>query len=271
MESKPQEHKPLLPPSLLGKRKTIQPVSAGLERSSPGIAIRPLASQPSRPISAAVPGPAAERVPSAVVTAIEQLAPPVSKVGAKALSDGTYTSADTVAFMTGSDYQRQQQRKRLPIGIYVIVAFNILGFAGSFFNSSNSALYIFPALVNLIAAVCLLLRMEGARKVMLGIAGLTLVLCMAGFLLLAGLQQRIKQNKASYQAAIVKLETGRLTTQQKAQIADWSKEISEGEKLAGKSILYTYIYFGVIATGSIGIIAYLTRPNVREVFRPLSA
>lgn len=266
MENKPEEHKPLLPPSALGRRKVISPVSADLQRSSPAIAKRQPAPQEAVPLSAAVPGPVAETTPSSVVTAVVQQAPPSSEMKG-ALPEEAYASANTVAFMTGSDYQMHQQRKRLPVGVYLIVALNVLGFIGSFFNTSNSTLYIIPALVNVMAAACLLLRMDGARKVVIGLSAFTLVLCIAGFLLLAGLQQRVKQNRANYDAAIAKLEQGRLTPQQKEQIAAMNTEISQNEKLVGKGIRYTYVYFAVTGVISASVVVYLTRPKVKEVFQ----
>src|SRR5437867_3385451 len=119
--------------------------------------------------------------------------------------------------LTGS--QIQQHKPSLPVGVYIIVAFSLVGFVISFFDSSQTSMvYTVAIFIDLLLAIGLLLRSDVARKLIIWLMGLTLVLVAASLLLLAGTQQRIQQRKADYESAIRRVDQNRLTLSQKQQL-----------------------------------------------------
>jgi hypothetical protein len=191
-----------------------------------------------------------------------------------------YPTATQTTANTPSDYapigltgsQIQQQKVRLPIGIYIIAGYNLVGFAIGFFDSSqNSGIYTIVMLIDLMLAIGLLLRLEVARKIILWLEGITLVLTIASLFLLVGLQQRIQTLKTNYDAAISRIDQSKLTPTQKQQLDDIQAAIAVKQKQAGKAITFTYFKLGATAVGTIVVIIYLTRPKVKEVFHELES
>ncbi|HTE22236.1 MAG TPA: hypothetical protein VK674_04315 [Candidatus Limnocylindria bacterium] len=173
----------------------------------------------------------------------------------------------TPVFLTGS--QIQLEKKKLPVGVYVLTGFTLLSFLASFFDSSQtSVIYSVAMLVSLLVAIGLVLRMEAARKFMTGYSVVLLVLTIVSIVLLVGLQQRIRQNKANYEAAVNRIDQSRLTSNQKQLLEAMSMTLAAQEKQAGKAISFTYFKLGSTALVSLATIVYLTRPKVREAFEP---
>lgn len=172
--------------------------------------------------------------------------------------------------LTGS--QIQQQKVRLPIGIYIIAGYNLVGFAIGFFDSSqNSEIYTIVMFADLLLAIGLLLRLEVARKIILWLECITLVLTIASLFLLVGLQLRIQTLKTNYDTAISRIDQSKLTPTQKQQLDDIQTAIAVKQKQAGKAITFTYFKLGATAVGTIVVLVYLTRPKVKEVFHELES
>jgi len=177
---------------------------------------------------------------------------------------------DPYAGLTGS--QMQQQKQPLPVGVYVIAGFNFLGFVASFFDSSQSSgIYTIAMLLDLLLAIGLVLRLEVARKLIVVLSGLILVLSGIGLIQLAGFQQRLQQAKTKYDNAVSRIDPTSLTPAQQDQLQSLRDAVSAQEKKAGKAIAFTYIKLGVTAAETIAVVVYLSRPKVKEVFHQLEA
>lgn len=201
------------------------------------------------PVSASVP-PATATSPQSPQTA--SAIPP------------TQTASGT-AFLTGSDLR--QEKKKLPVGVYIIAGFNLLGFVGGFFDTSQaSQLYTFAMLLNLLLGIGLLVRVEAARKTMVILSGLILVLSVASVVMLAALQSRLTHVKTDYESAISRIDQNRLSTDQKQKLATLNQTLESQQKKVGKIITYTYIKLGVTAVETVIVMVYLTRPSIKEVF-----
>jgi hypothetical protein len=172
-------------------------------------------------------------------------------------------------FLTGSQLQPEPQKK-LPWGVYAIVAFALLSFILSFFDTSQaSLLYTIAMLLNLLLAVGLLLRMETARKCLLWLSGITLVLAIASTVGLYMVQKRIHDLKSQYDTIVSRIDRNRMTTVQKKQLDALTADLGEKEKQAGKAIALTYVKLGVTAVETVAVIVYLTRPKVKDFFHEL--
>lgn len=185
-------------------------------------------------------------------------------------SSSTVSATTTPIGLTGS--QLQPEKIKIPVGIYIIAGFNLLGFAVSFFDSSqNSGIYSIVMLVDLLLAIGLLFRLEVARKVIVWLAGVTLILTVINVAMLFALQQRLHELRSNYDSAISRIDQARLTLAQKQQLEAMNTAIAQKEKQAGKAISFTYVKLGATAVGSVVIIIYLTRPRIKEVFRDLES
>jgi hypothetical protein len=172
-------------------------------------------------------------------------------------------------FLTGSQLQPEAQKK-LPWGVYAIVAFTLVSFILSFFdNSQASLLYTIAMLLNLLLAIGLLLRMEAARKLLLWLSGITLALAIASTVGLYMVQKRIHDLKSQYDTIVSRIDRNRMTTVQKEQLDKLTADLTEKEKQAGKAISFTYTKLGVTAVETVAVVIYLTRPKVKEFFHEL--
>lgn len=231
------------PRSLAHSGKVIQPISGDLAT--------PSTSQPLAPLENTLPPPPAP-------AEVPQVAPTIS------------TPTTNLSGLTGS--QLQPQKQKLPIGIYVIAGFSLVGLVVSFFDTSqNSGIYSIIMLVDLLLTIGLLFRLEIVRKIILWLYGITLVLSVVSIVMLSALQQRLGELKSNYETAVARIDQNRLSSSQKQQLESMNKLIAEKEKQAGKAISFTYIKLGATATGALVIMIYLTRPKVRSVFRTLEA
>jgi hypothetical protein len=180
----------------------------------------------------------------------------------------TTAPTDTNVGLTGS--QIKQEKKPMSIGVYIIAGLNLLGFVIGFFDTSqNSGIYTIAMLLDLLLAIGLLLRLEVARKFIMWLSGLILVLTAVSLIMLVGLQQRISQLKTNYETAISRIDQSRLTPTQKQQLDAVQAAIAVKEKQAGKAIAFTYVKLGVTGVEMLGVMIYLSRPKVKEVFHEL--
>lgn len=167
--------------------------------------------------------------------------------------------------LTGS--QIAAQKSRIPMGIYLIAGINMVAFIATFFDTSQTSLiYTLDMLLCLLAAIGLVFRVEAARKTLVVLSVITIVISIASAFLLAGLQGRIATSKQKYEDAVSRINTDTLSVTQKDQLADIKAELDAAEKKAGKAINYTYALMGFYILESAGVAVYLTRPGVRAVF-----
>lgn len=177
---------------------------------------------------------------------------------------------DTYVGLTGS--QIKKEKKPLPIGVYIIAGFILIGFVISFFDTSqNSGIYIIVMFADLLLAIGLLIRLQVARKIIIWLQALALVLSVASLFLLIGTQQRLNTLKTNYETAINRIDQSKLTPTQKQQLDNIQNAIVIKEKQTGKTITFSYFKLGATSVASLVVIIYLTRPKVKEVFHDLEA
>jgi hypothetical protein len=178
--------------------------------------------------------------------------------------------SDTQVGLAGS--QMQPEKVKMPVGIYIIAGLSLLGFIAGFFDSSQSStIYIIAMFMNLALAIGLIMRLQAARKLAIWLSGIILVITAASLLLLVGLQDRLHQRRADYEAAFSKIDRSKITSTQKQQLEAMSAAIATQEKKAGKAITFTYFKLGATSVECIAVIVYLTRPRVKAVFHGLEA
>ncbi|HEX8762760.1 MAG TPA: hypothetical protein VF733_03280 [Candidatus Saccharimonadales bacterium] len=180
-------------------------------------------------------------------------------------TSGTTSSNKVPMGLAGS--QLQPEKKKLPIGIYIIAGLNLLVFVAGFLDSSQSSMiYIIAMFINLAIAVGLIMRFQAARKLALGVSVLILMISGVSLFLVAGLQQRLKDRKADYESATSRIDQSKITPAQKQQLDAIRTTIAAQEKQAGKSVAVTYLKFGLTCLEGIAGVIYLTRPKVKEIF-----
>lgn len=166
--------------------------------------------------------------------------------------------------------QLEQVKTKLPIGIYFIQAWAVIGLVLDQLGISQVGVYSTIALfIDLLLCVGLIFRLETARKLMIWLSAGTVILSVISVLLLVGVQQRLKVDKDNFQYAVSKINQAQETLQQRQQISNLQAKLNEVEKQAGKSIYQSYFKEGVTAIAEVGVIVYLTRPKVKGVFREL--
>jgi uncharacterized protein YlxP (DUF503 family) len=167
--------------------------------------------------------------------------------------------------LTGS--RMATQKPAIPIGIYIVAGLNVLSFIATFFDTSQTSLiYTLDMLLCLLAALGLAFRIEAARKTLIVLAGITIVLSVISAFLLANLQGRIAASKQRYETAVSKIDSNTLSLSEKQQLATIKTDLESAEKKAGKAISYTYALMGFYILESAGVMIYLGRPRVKSVF-----
>ncbi|HUP26560.1 MAG TPA: hypothetical protein VM124_02880 [Candidatus Limnocylindrales bacterium] len=229
--------------------------------------IQPLTPTPVNPEPVPTPEPPAVAIsPMPADSPISNVMPQQGEVPVPNTAPVPPEAPSGSTFIAGS--QLQEEKVKLPTGIFVIAGLNLLGFITGFFDTSQTgAIYTVVMFINLLLAIGLVLRYEIARRSMLWLSGLTLIIAVAGIFMLGALQQKIKQSKADYETAISRIDKNMITQTQKQQLETITATIASQEKLAGKAITLTYIKLGVATLEAVGILVYLTRPSVKGVFR----
>ncbi len=167
--------------------------------------------------------------------------------------------------LTGS--RMAQQKPHTPRGLYIIAGINVLGFIATFFDTSQTSLiYTLAMLLSLLTAVGLLFRLEAARKTLIVLSVITIVLAIVSAFLLAGLQGRIAASHQRYDRAISNIDTKALTAAEQRQLNTIQTELTDAENKAGKAITYTYSISAFYILESAGVIVYLTRPSIKTIF-----
>ncbi|MEI7838264.1 MAG: hypothetical protein WCI37_00590 [bacterium] len=180
----------------------------------------------------------------------------------------TSSQSDYPIGMTGS--QMRKQKVRVPIGIYIIGGYTLIGFViGLFDTTQNSIIYSIIMLLDLMLAIGLLLRLEIARKILLWLEGLTLAITILSFFTLFGLQQRLQTVTTNTNNSINRAE--KINSIQNDKLEKIKLALAEERKKADQAIKLTYYKLGGTAAGTIVIIIYLMRPKVKEAFHELES
>jgi len=254
------------PPLEFRREAVIQPVSSDMKGEN-------VQAQHLKPnISKIKLSDASERapvVPEPLSTVIEQ-ATEVTSVDSSHVvsSDGSQTAN----LMNLSASQIKNEKSRLPTGVYIIIAANLLGFVASFFNTSeNSLLYTYSMLFSLMIAVGLILRFAAVRKLYVGLAGLLVVLTIILMIGFFGLQERVDQVKANAASYYSSINQSLLTTAQQQELANQESTLITLEREEGKAVPFFYIYHSLIIVYAGLTVIYLTRPKVKEAFEASSS
>ena len=245
------EANPVQPHSVVSRgEKVIQPLDPNLtaQATTPQPVVSPTVSTSTSPTNV-----------SSSATSVY----PIASADGMPVNDNA--SPHSTMHLSGS--QLPQEKKPLHWGIYFIAAWNIVGFALSFFSSSQTnTIYTIVMFLDLIVGIGLFFRLEVARKVMVWLAGILLVLSAISLILLVGLQQRIAQSRANYNNAISHINQQQLTPGQRQQLVTTQTNISNQQKQAGKAVGITYFKEGASFVEGLVVIIYLTRPKIKDVF-----
>lgn len=238
--------------------KVIKPLSDNLTAQQANTAVNPFAQSTENPSQAPVISPDVPTSNEATTSApMETLTP--------AAPGSALTQPPEQTFITGS--QIVEVRKKLPFGVYLIASLNLLAFAVSFFDTSQTGnIYSIAMLVDLLFGVGMLLRMEWARKIYVWLSVVVIILSILSIFVLIGLQLRIKDIKANYNDSLSKIDQTHQTASQKKTLDTLQAQITDTEKKVGKLITFAYIKNIGTAVGTMVIVIYLTRPKVKEVF-----
>lgn len=157
------------------------------------------------------------------------------------------------------------QKGPLPVGVYIIAVFSLIGVVESFLNNSNS-LYSLAMVIDLLIVCGLFLRLEVARVTSVVLQAITLILTVLVVIMLAALQARINQLDTNYHQAVSRINPATETPKQKAEIDNISGQLESQKKQVAKNIHAAYISYGITIAADVLIIWYLTRPKVKEAF-----
>lgn len=207
--------------------------------------------------------PPANNEPASTPTGPIPQAPPVTSPPTGPETSLTMTSGSS--FLTGS--QIQEDKPKLPTGIYVIAVLTLLGvISGLFDDSQTGTIYTVSMILSLMLAVGLVFRMEPTRKFMVGLSIFILVISAASLLLLAGFQSKFEKSKINYEATVSKIDQSKITAKQKQQLDEMSATIASQTKLVGSTFAFIYFKLGFTALVQTAVIVYLTRPKIKETF-----
>lgn len=221
---------PPKPPSVGGQR-VIQPSAAMLQEMQSAKTAPKLA-----PATAAPPAPGVSQSP----------APDASKVPTL-----TRPPEDVLA------------PDKLHPGIYVIVAFLIIGFILSLFDN-NGILYVVVNFIQLALAFGLLLKKEVARKILVVISSILVILNIVVIIGLFSVQSEAKTKEAQTQAAL----SNALNNGANAQAVNSVRtELKNDQAKLNKTYTLAYIDEAIVILADGAMVFYLTRRSVKAVFK----
>ncbi len=175
---------------------------------------------------------------------------------------------DTAKTLVGS--QMAQVKVKLPVGLWLIIGWTLIGIVtGLFDQSQTSLIYTIGMVFALCTGVALIFRLEGARKAMLWVCGMIIVLSVLVIALTYVLHNQIDLKKASYENAISHIDQQSLTEVQKQQISEQKAQLDALYKTVGKMFAVIYIKYTINLVIAGVVIYYLRSPKVKKVFHSL--
>jgi hypothetical protein len=264
-------------PARVGER-VIQPITPGLTMPTANSDAPQVAAQPNPAVAPSTISPASPTSPVAPT-----IVPPTSQPAAPAdNSTPLFTTPQPTAtvqqspdgyvggFLTGSAIANEPTR--LPVGVYIIVGLMFLNAISSLFNVVQSnGFYTVAMLFSLLIAVGMLAKLDVARKALLWLMGIVLIVTVLSFFLLAATINRINQKLDAADAQIAQADKSNWTAKQKHDVQVFVDSAHKGRDDLDRKIRITYFIYGLTLIEPIVILIYLTRPKVKSAFRVLEA
>jgi hypothetical protein len=268
------EPDPLLPPSQQQKKRMVlQPISADLNAASMSTPPpKPADNGPALPTPAlafaqAVPN---DEAPGRQSIAAERAASVYPTPGANSFSSSPSSSFDMSGnpFPTAAEAAKLLAAKsKLPLGVYLIAAWTIIGFAANFFNPSKSSIVLTAImLLNLLLGIGLLFRINLARKIILWVFGISAILTVIAIVTTIGLQNRLQTSINNYDAQVSTLDHQGITATQRRQLNANQAQLVATQHKVDLIMLFAYADYGLTFVVDIVAITYLMTPRVVGAF-----
>jgi|FreactcultureFD7_1027221.scaffolds.fasta_scaffold00860_7 hypothetical protein len=179
------------------------------------------------------------------------------------------TSASNFQPISGSEIPETKQT--IPIGVYIIIAWCVMGAIYSFFNNFEGSFLISAVIIlNLFLAIGLAFRLNLARKIMVWALGANIVLLALAIVFLSAVNTKFNNAKAEYESLNAKINNSMgVDITIKEQLRANQAQLDSLSKQLGKSLKQNYIFGGIEITTSIAAIVYLSLPGIKDKFRDL--
>lgn len=168
--------------------------------------------------------------------------------------------------ITGS--QLTPHRDRLPIGIYLIAGYSLVGLGLSFFDGADTnIIYVFAMVLNLFVGVGLLARINAARVAAVVLSILTVIVSLLVIAGLALLLHQADQNKIAVKEKLAEIDQRTtVSDSQRQAIERTMAELEVKEKETRAIVNKAYLVQGLNAAAYTAVAIYLMRPKVRAAF-----
>ncbi|MGD0284133.1 MAG: hypothetical protein ABSB12_00855 [Candidatus Saccharimonadales bacterium] len=185
-------------------------------------------------------------------------------------------SVDSYDELVGlSASQLKNQKTKMPIGIYVLVAYLFIGFLLSFYGAKN-LLYTILSILDLVLVICLLFRVNVVRKIIIWCFVIDAVLLVVVIAMLFHLERQVDNNMAKVETGITNVvneaaANSNITpielSQIKQKAASADAILSSGLSKDHDQFIKAYVrsIVGIVSDGV--IIVYLKRPKVKAAFQ----
>ena len=179
------------------------------------------------------------------------------------------TSASNFQPISGSEIPETKQT--IPIGVYIIIAWCVMGAMYSCFNNFEGSFLISAVIIlNLFLAIGLAFRLNLARKIMVWALGANIVLLALAIVFLSAVNTKFNNAKAEYESLNAKINNSMgVDITIKEQLRANQAQLDSLSKQLGKSLKQNYIFGGIEITTSIAAIVYLSLPGIKDKFRDL--
>jgi hypothetical protein len=248
----------LLPPSQRQKRVVLQPISPDLKEAT-------MAQPHLITVSRAVSNPVVST--HASTNEVTQKPVPVYPepgINAFSSSPSEFFTRDGRPI---ADSQLNVKKKRLPVGVYLIVGWSLFSFVVSLFNTSEDSLYFSMVLfTNSLLGIGLLFGLEIARRSIVWLFGILAVLSVIILLMLTVVQAQVHQVEYNYNAAVSHVNQQNFDETGRQRVTAMKAQVTLEQKKEGRSIALAYTEYGLQFLIGIVAIVYLRRTKVREAF-----
>ena len=179
------------------------------------------------------------------------------------------TSASNFQPISGSEIPETKQK--IPIGVYIIIAWCVMGAIYSFFNNFEGSFLVSAVIIlNLLLAIGLAFRLNLARKIMVWALGANIVLLVLTLVFLSAVNTKFNNAKAEYESLNAKINNSMgVDITIKEQLRANQAQLDSLSKQLGKSLKQNYIFGGIEITTSIAAFVYLSLPGIKDKFRDL--
>lgn len=166
-----------------------------------------------------------------------------------------------------TDNENIQLSEKLPIGIYIVVAFLLAGFVVSLANAHGNISMTLLSLINILLATGLLMKKDIARKILIILASILIILTLIVVVGLFSVQQRAEQSATTAQTAIENVQNNQSSTAAQQQAANnYQNQITSQRNKLNNTYIIAYIQDSIIIVGYTALVIYLTRPKIKSIF-----